>query len=232
MKIFLTADWVNLILVSWKVDQTVLESHLPRGTRLDEYYRDVFVSFVAFEFRNTRVRGLTVPLHVNFPEINLRFYAKADGKRGVVFIHELVPSPAAVLVARWLYNEPYASCPMRASSDVSGESIRVRYAFRYQGTPYQVEAVGQNAPFTPSAESLEHFLKEHELGYGMSRAGTTLTYRVEHPHWSIYPIQEYHCDVEFGRIYGDQWSFLGSQKPANVMLARGSGVKVFEPVGV
>ena len=230
MNIFLTADWVNLIIVSWRVAPAVLEPYLPPGTTLDEYHGDVFISCVAFEFRQTRVRGLTVPLHVNFPEINLRFYAKASGKRGVVFLRELVPSPAIVLVARWLYHEPYASCPMRATSDLSGPCISVRHAFRYKGTPYRVEAVGQNAPFVPSVESLEHFLKEHERGYGTSRRGTMLTYRVEHPRWSVYPIQEYRCDVKFGRVYGDQWAFLEDQRPANVMLAQGSGVSVFEPV--
>ena len=231
MKVFLAADWVNLILVSWKASPAVLEPHLPDGTRLDDYHGDVFMSFVAFEFRNTRVWGLKVPFHVNFPEMNLRFYVKANGKRGVVFIRELVPNPAIALVARWLYNEPYASCSMQAISDVSEASIRVRHTLRHKGKQYRVEVVGTNAPIIPGTESLEHFLKEHDLGYGKSRVGNILTYRVEHPQWSTYSIQEYRCDVDFGEVYGSKWSFLSSQEPANVLLARGSEVKVFEPVG-
>ena len=231
MKVLLTADWVNLILVSWKVSPAVLEPHLPDGTRLDNYHGDAFISFVAFEFRNTKVLGLKVPFHVNFPEINLRFYVNAHGKRGVVFIREFVPSPAIALVARWLYNEPYTACPMQAISDVSEESIRVRYALRYKDKQYLMEVIGANAPIIPGTKSLDHFLKEHELGYGRSHAGNTLTYRVEHPEWSTYSIQEYRCDVDFGKVYGSQWSFLSSQEPANVLLAKGSEVKVFKPVG-
>ena len=71
------------------------------------------VSLVAFGFRHTRVRGLTIPGHVTFPEINLRFYVRLGGERAVVFIREFVPRPAISIVARLVYNEPYRTIAMQ-----------------------------------------------------------------------------------------------------------------------
>jgi len=53
-------------------------------------------------------------------------------------------------------------------------------------------------------------------------------YRVEHPVWKIYPLEErFQLKVDFGSIYGEQWSFLNLQIPYNVMVAEGSKIKVF-----
>lgn len=232
MNAFLTAQWINLILVSWKVAPSLLEPHLPRGTILDDYQGSVFVSLVAFEFRQTRVKGLSIPWHVNFPEVNLRFYVKGPKGRGVVFLREFVPSPAIVLVARWRYHEPYAACPIRAVSHLSGGALHAQYRLRRGGRSYRIEATGEATPLVPGAESLEHVLKEHERGYGRTPQGDTLMYRVTHPAWELYPIQAFHCDVDFGAVYGDAWSGLSAQPPANVMLSRGSAVTVFEPTRV
>jgi len=60
------------------------------------------VSLVAFDVRDTRVRGVAWPGLRDFPEVNLRFYVREGDRRGVVFIRELVPSRAVALVARLL----------------------------------------------------------------------------------------------------------------------------------
>ena len=60
-----------------------------------------YISLVAFLFRNTRVRGIAVPLHRDFFEVNLRFHVRAqqDGElcRGVCFIREVVPDGPLLL---------------------------------------------------------------------------------------------------------------------------------------
>jgi len=74
------------------------------------------MSLVAFRFLDTRVKGVPVPFHRDFDEINLRFYVSAPGpegrRRGVVFVREVAPRPA---IARWLYNENYVACPTRST---------------------------------------------------------------------------------------------------------------------
>ncbi len=46
-------------------------------------------------FLDTRVMDFLVPFHVNFEEVNLRFYVRRETegevRRGVVFIKEIVP---------------------------------------------------------------------------------------------------------------------------------------------
>jgi uncharacterized protein len=68
---FLTARWQDLALVTWQVPAELLCSLLPRGVepdRLPDDPEDVaYVSFVAFRFLDTRVRGIAVPLHTDFP---------------------------------------------------------------------------------------------------------------------------------------------------------------------
>jgi hypothetical protein len=65
-------------------------------------------------FKETRVMGIKWPFHVNFEEVNLRFYVRHfDGnewKRGAVFVSEIVPKSMIVLIANNLYKEHYRAC--------------------------------------------------------------------------------------------------------------------------
>ena len=69
---FLTATWKNLIVMNYKVDKKVLLPFLPKGTELDYYNNELYVSLIGFLFQNTRVLGVKIPFHVNFEEVNLR----------------------------------------------------------------------------------------------------------------------------------------------------------------
>ncbi|MEA5616059.1 DUF2071 domain-containing protein, partial [Nodularia spumigena] len=112
-RVFLTAEWRDLIIASYAVDPVLLEERLPPGLELDLFEGRAVCSLVGFRFLNTRVLGVMWPGYVNFPEINLRFYVREVGgrggeKRGVVFVRELVTSGFVASVARGLYNEPYS----------------------------------------------------------------------------------------------------------------------------
>src|SRR5262245_53035082 len=116
---FLTAEWRDLAMLNYEIDPAVLASRVPPGCELDTWDGRTFVSVVGFRFLRTRVLGVPVPFHVNFEEVNLRFYVrrKADSewRRGVVFVKELVPRRAIALVARVAYGENYVAFPMRHS---------------------------------------------------------------------------------------------------------------------
>ena len=77
-------------------------------------------------FLDTRVMDFLVPFHINFEEVNLRFYVKRETgnelRRGVVFVKEIVPKAAIAAVARTLYGEPYEKWEM--SSFRSREHVR------------------------------------------------------------------------------------------------------------
>ena len=73
---FLTATWKNLIMANYIVDPAVLIPYLPNKTELDLFNGNAYVSLVGFMFMNTRVLGFKIPFHVNFEEVNLRFYVR------------------------------------------------------------------------------------------------------------------------------------------------------------
>ena len=89
---FLTATWKNLIIANYIVHPHVLKPFLPHKTELDLFNGKVYVSLVGFMFMNTRLLGFKIPFHINFEEVNLRFYVRyndnGEWKRGTVFIKE------------------------------------------------------------------------------------------------------------------------------------------------
>ena len=116
---FLKAEWRRLAIANYEIDPKLLETYLPYKTELDLWNGKTYVSLVGFMFKNTKVLGLKIPFHVNFEEVNLRFYVKRyeDGiwKRGVVFVKEIVPKHAVTIVANTIYNEHYQTLKMRHS---------------------------------------------------------------------------------------------------------------------
>ena len=96
---------------------------------LDAWQGIKLMSLVGFEFRGTRVLGLSVPGHRDFPEVNLRFYVRGkvseNWRRGVVFVKELLPRRAIAWMARRLYGEP------RFAAEDSRASFITNHAFGY-----------------------------------------------------------------------------------------------------
>ncbi len=227
-KIFLSAKWENLALITYGIPPEILLQYMPKGLEPDTISGKAFISLVAFDFFETKVKSVKIPFHVNFPEINLRFYVRHKEKRGVVFIRELVPKFFIAHIANILYNENYKSIKMSSSVE-KNEKIIVEHKIRAEGRKFMMSIEGENKPYMPSKDSLEHFFKEHEWGFGISKKGRTLVYRVEHPFWQVYPVKKYSLDLDFGKVYGKNWEFLNSEKPFNITLAAGSEIKVFSP---
>jgi uncharacterized protein YqjF (DUF2071 family) len=226
---FLTAQWKNLGLFNYPVPDDVLKPHLPPGLELDRYQGSAFVSLVGFQFLDTRVWGIPWPGYRNFAELNLRFYVRRDGVRGVVFIREYVPKRLIAWVARWIYNEPYLSAPMRYELEEDEGAVTGRCLIQVKGRWHRLEVQGAKTPRTPPEDSLEHFFKEHSWGYGKDRRGNTTSYRVRHPIWQTFPVINYTVELDWGAVYGPEWAFMNEQKPASVVFAVGSEVSV-EPL--
>lgn len=220
---FLTARWQDLLLVTYKVPDALLAPRLPPGITLERWEGSALVSLVAFDFLDTRVLGVPWPGFVDFPELNLRFYVRdeAAGRRGVCFVREYVPSHLVSMIARALYNEPYQGADYtRDGAD---------HVLVVGGREHRIGSVRSGEPSTPPADGLQHFLKEHEWGYGVTRGGARLTYRVEHPVWRTWPTVEARLDVDFGLLYGEEWAFLNEAEPMSVVSAEGSAIAVYKP---
>jgi hypothetical protein len=224
---FLTARWTNLVILSYAVPPALLKPRLPRGLELDTRGDHAFVSLVAFDFLDAKVFGIPWPGHRHFPELNLRYYVRAGGDRGVVFLREFAPKRLVCLLANWLYCENYVKAPLRSLTTRTPDSLTVELTLDYGGRTHRLAATGGWPPQTPPPHSVEHFFKEHRWGFGCDRRGRGLRYEVVHPVWQICPVRSYQLDLDWGAVYGAEWKFLQGREPYSVVLALGSEVEVY-----
>ena len=225
-------------MLNWRVDPSLLASHVPAGTTLDTFDGAHWISLVGFRFLDTRVLGIPIPFHRNFDEINLRFYVRrtvgSEVRRGVCFIRELVPRSAIALTARLAYNEPYRALPMTHMFVPAGSPNpdSVMYTWRDGGAWHQVIAKAAGAPAVAAPESHEEFITEHFWGYTRQRDGGTVEYRVTHPTWRVrqVPIALVHGDPAI--TYGESFGSILAGKPDTALLADGSAIAVHLPVRI
>ena len=227
---FLNAEWRKLALANYEIDPAVLANDIPFGTELDLWNGKCYLSLVGFMFVNTHMLGIKVPWHVNFEEVNLRFYVKRkmpDGwRRGVVFIKEIVPKPALAIVANTLYREHYESMPMNHSWITEKDFLEVEYAWRKKRQWQYFRVRANPAPVPLSKGSEGEFITEHYWGYTQIKPGKSFEYEVTHPSWSLYEVLSHEIAVDFGLTYGDRFHFLNEMEPLSVMLAEGSEITV------
>ncbi|MCP9751408.1 YqjF family protein [Ferruginibacter sp. HRS2-29] len=227
---FLEAEWNNLIMANYAIDPALLLPYLPHKTELDTFNGKVYVSLVGFMFEKTKMLGFRIPFHINFEEVNLRFYVrfKDDGewKRGVVFIKEIVPRIAISVVANVVYKEKYVYMPMSHFLRLDNDEQTIGYAWKYRGRWNRLEAITakQSVPMKPGSE--EEFIAEHYWGYSRHSANITYEYAVQHPAWEIYPVKNYTIDCDFATLYGNAFGFLTNAEPTSVFIAKGSRVAV------
>lgn len=226
---FLKAEWRKLAMANYEVDKKLLEKYLPAKTEIDLWNDVCYVSLVGFMFNNTKVMGLKIPFHINFQEVNLRFYVKyKDGqewKRGVVFIKEIVPKHALTFVANTIYKENYQTIPMKHSWTVVENELSVEYQWKKKRwNSFKINATNIATPIAKNSE--EEFITEHYWGYTKISNTKTSEYEVKHPRWDVYATNSYLIDVDFADIYGDDFDFLKNEKPKSVFLAEGSEISV------
>ncbi len=226
-KPFLTAQWRRLAMANYVLDPVVLAPHLPTGTEIDAWRGNTYVSLVGFLFLDTKVKGFPIPFHRNFEEVNLRFYVRrrtSDGwRRGVVFIKEIVPRRAIAGLARSLYNENYVTMPMRHV--LQGEEIS--YSWKVGGSWDEISARTIGSPFLAQPGSEEEFITEHYWGYSRRRDGGCAEYKVEHPPWRLWRVEQATVRCSARQLYGNQFEACLSAEPSSVFVAEGSQVAVY-----
>ncbi|HQZ82409.1 MAG TPA: DUF2071 domain-containing protein [Pyrinomonadaceae bacterium] len=228
MKRFLTAEWRDLVMANYTVDPALLRPLVPAGCELDLFEGKCFASLVGFMFLNTRVLGIPVPFHVNFEEVNLRFYVRreTDGevRRGVVFVKEIVPRRAIAFIARTLYGEPYEAwkmCNVRNAREVG-------YSWELASCSNSIAVERSENIGVPDADSHGEFIIEHYWGYTRRGEKRTDEYKVEHPKWELFSTRNEKIDVDFAGTYGERFAFLSGTEPYSILLAKGSEIAVFK----
>lgn len=228
---FLKAQWTNLLMLNYEVDPDILKPYLPPYTVLDQWQGKALVSMVGFMFSDTRVLGIKWPFHVNFEEVNLRFYVKHfDGKewkRGAVFISEIVPKPLIALIANSLYKEHYSAMPMRHSENkVSVDSTRYLYEWKLNGKWNRLGGTVNNNLTAMDSGSQQEFILEHYWGYNKAGNNLTIEYQVEHISWNAGLVTDTIFDADISKLYGKEFEPYLSVAPYSAFFADGSEIVV------
>jgi uncharacterized protein len=227
---FLTAEWRKLIMANYEIDPGILKKHIPAGTELDTWNNKYYVSLVGFMFLKTKLLGITIPFHSEFPEVNLRFYVRYKAgnnwKRGVVFINEFVPRPAITFVANNLYRERYVTYTMKHKWEMD-DRLTIGYYWKKYNKWNKLEVIADPKFNEIKSGSEEEFITEHYWGYSSVGKNKTGEYEVAHPRWNTYPIENYTIDCDFKKLYGNDFDILDHSQPTSVFLAEGSPVTIF-----
>ncbi|MBZ5650574.1 MAG: DUF2071 domain-containing protein [Acidobacteriia bacterium] len=231
-RVFLTADWRDLVMLNYEVEPSLLSRYVPAGTTLDSFQGRTYLSLVGFQFCHTKLFGcLPVPFHANFDEVNLRFYVrrKEDGedRRGVVFIAEVVPRRAIAATARLAYGENYRYCPMRHRIETEGLSKAAEYQWQVGDQWCRLWAQTAGPPTRPQEGSLEQFIAEHYWGYSARRTRGSLEYHVGHVPWRVWVASGAGFEGEASTLYGNELSTVLRRRPDCAFVADGSPVAVF-----
>jgi uncharacterized protein YqjF (DUF2071 family) len=244
---FLTAEWRYLAMLNYAVEPHLVQPFVPPGVEIDYHEGRTFISLVGFQFLSARVRGIPIPFHMNFEEVNLRLYVRRrernEVRRGVVFIREIVPRYAIAAVARRVYGENYVSLPMshrivrRGGTDREG--LGVEYSWRCDGKENRMSIDATGLPKLPAEGSLDQFIAEHYWGYtargggsqpAASRLSGTLAcfeYRVEHEPWRVWHVREARFEGDPSSLYGAQFAGVLERPPDSAFLAEGSSIAVY-----
>lgn len=220
---FLTANWDNLIMINYTINPEILKPYVPNGTQLDLFNGKCYISLVGFMFNNTKVLGVKCPFHINFEEVNLRFYVKHNDKRGVVFIKEIVPKPLITFIANTIYHEHYQTCEMSHINDTQKNSFSYRWKMHNDWQSITVQTSNDETTLEPNSEA--EFIAEHYFGY-TKHDNRTFEYEVKHPKWMQKTVNDFNLNVDFEKNYGKVFKVLNNLSPTSVFLAIGSKISV------
>jgi len=208
------------------VDPKILMRIKPPNTDLDKIGPHGVISLVAFEFQDTNVKGIPLPVFGNFCELNLRYNVKDIHEKysGVVFINELVPRELIAAAANTIYNENYETINIKSEVLEHKDTLKVNY---FIGEDYVITAETEIRTAIIPETSEKSFIIHRNAGFGINE-GKSIIYKVEHGNWEIFPLKEYSYTLDFGKLFGSDWEFLNNEKPFDVTVSKGSNVNVYD----
>lgn len=230
MKTFLKAYWKDIVMINYEVPKQVLLPYLPYGTELDDFEGKYYVSLVGFQFLNSSIFRLPIPVFGSFDEVNLRFYVKRiinnEERRGVVFISEIVPNKIVAFLANQLYKEHYSYAKMNSEFSVHNGIKRINYTWQKSDINFYIKTTFENTEMPMLKGSHEEFIYEHYYGYTKVNDKETWEYRVNHNQWQTNKNISCNLACDFELLYGNAFGFLSGQQPHSIYNAIGSEVSI------
>lgn len=229
MKLFLSSNWKNSFIMTWAIEPELLIEHVPHKIGIYTQNDKAYISLFVYNYENTKVRGIKMPFHVSFTELDLRFYVKHNNQMGVSFIQHIVPRYCISLWAKRIFNENYVTLPIEYSYQETTTSKILHYKFWKNKTPFTLDLL-TNHEF----DTLDfNLINEVAFGMGMDKYGNPIRFNFSKLHeYQSYTNLDYSINIDFGFLFGRKWGFLKELSPIHVAALTDNKIKIFQPTFV
>lgn len=197
----MTMSWLDLLFAHWPVPVQRIAGQLPQGLEVDTFQGEAWVGVVPFRMDNVTGRFLlNVPGLSRFPELNVRTYVTAAGKKpGVWFFSLDADQRLAVWGARTFFDLPYVRAEMDCRRDEDGwvhyRSHRTDDRMAPGVFEGRYRAVG--AAYRSQPRSLEAWLTERYCLYAADENGQVRRGEIQHVPW---PLQRAEAEVSVNTV--------------------------------
>lgn len=226
MKQFLSSTWKNTFIITWEIEPELLMEHLPHKIGLYTYEGKALISLVVHNFENTKVKGIKMPFHVSFPEMDLRYYVKFNNQIGVGFIQHIVPRYCISLWAKRIFNENYITLPMEYSIHENETSKVLHYRIWKNHHLFTIDFLANKESENPSFS----LYNQVEYGFGKDKYGNTIQFKFDKIiEYQSFTSLEYAIKMDFSILFGKKWGFLNDLTPINVTTLSDNKIRIFQP---
>ena len=129
-------EWNKAIFLHWEVDAEVIQGMLPKALTVDTINGKAWVSVVAFDMNNVKLRYFPKPPYISdFQEINIRTYVVCNGKPSVYFFSMEAHKKLSCVVLEQLSKFPYRYSKMsRTATQFQSKNTDLNEAFKIEYT--------------------------------------------------------------------------------------------------
>lgn len=222
-----SAEWQKLCFVTFGVDPAALAPRLPPGLSLEHVDHQALVTLTFWQARYPKVLGIKPLDELSSVELAFRYLVREGARRGVVTLQENSSSTMVAVATRSLFNEPARHTGMELREQDSSEGRSLEYCA--EGGAARVFVRAEKAASEPEHESLAHLVAHRPFAYSVTKDGELLRRDLEFPVWRSYAVRDYEVDIDFARLYGEEWAWLRGLEPLAVTLSEGSEVRASLP---
>jgi len=129
-------EWNKAIFLHWEVDADTIRAMLPKELTVDTINGKAWVSLVAFDMNNVKLRHLPKPPYISdFQEINIRTYVVYKGKPSVYFFSMEANNKLSCKLIKQVSKFPYRYSKMsRTDENYQSKNTKLNEAFSLKYT--------------------------------------------------------------------------------------------------
>jgi uncharacterized protein YqjF (DUF2071 family) len=187
--------WSDVVYLHWAYDPSVVQRLLPPGASVDVHDGAAWVGLVPFRMEGLGFPHLApLPFVGTFPEVNVRTYVRAGGRRAVWFFSLDIDRTLPALVARWGYHLNYCvgAVGHQRTEDLVMSHVERRRPRSTAGATTSI-AVRTAGPIDP-AEPLTRFLTARWGLVSATRRGGLWHAPIAHATWPLHHADVLHVD--------------------------------------